>query len=95
MGIEINPKLALTEVSRQTNKPQKSARTTNQVAKAPADSVNLSSTEGISSKLDSTPATNGARIKELKAAIADGSYSTDSNDIAQKIIQNEQELGVL
>jgi len=92
MGIEINQRLPLAEVNRSANKPVNSAENKNTATTEPAsDSVSLS-TEAVSSKLESTPEVNTARVTELKNAIADGSYTVDSHKLAGNIIQSETDL---
>lgn len=43
----------------------------------------------ISDSLRDQPAVNSARVAELKAAIADGSYKVDSNRVASKLLNFE------
>lgn len=57
------------------------------------ESVHLSSEaqqlKGITDKLRDLPTVNSARVAELKQAIADGSYSVDSNRLASKLLDFE------
>lgn len=94
MGIEITSRVPLAEVNRQTNKlnGNNTQPSHNKATEAPSDSVSLSVGD-LLSKLDSAPADNSARIKELKNAIENGSYAVDSHQLAGSIIQNETELG--
>ncbi|MCO8167308.1 flagellar biosynthesis anti-sigma factor FlgM [Pseudomonas sp. 21LCFQ02] len=57
------------------------------------ESVHLSSEaqqlQGITDKLRDLPTVNSARVAELKQAIADSSYTVDSNRLASKLLNFE------
>lgn len=66
---------------------------TNAEVKNSGESVHLSSEaqqlKGITDKLRDLPTVNSARVAELKQAIADGSYTVDSNRLASKLLNFE------
>jgi len=43
----------------------------------------------ITDKLNDQPTVNSARVAELKAAVADGSYTVDSTKVASKLLNFE------
>ena len=57
------------------------------------ESVHLSNEaqqlQQVTDKLRDQPAVDKARVAELKAAIADGSYKVDSNQVASKLLNFE------
>jgi negative regulator of flagellin synthesis FlgM len=53
-----------------------------------ADQTNLSSTGGLVAQALETSDTRSAKVASLQQAIAAGSYSVSSSDVADKIIQS-------
>ena len=92
MGIEITPRVALTEVNRQTNKLNGNTQANHKkTPEAASDSVKLSASN-LLSKFDSAPVDNSARIEALKNEINSGSYTVDSHKLAGNIMQSERDL---
>jgi negative regulator of flagellin synthesis FlgM len=57
-------------------------------AMAQPDQANLSSASGIVSQALESSDTRTAKVSALQQAIADGSYTVSSSDVADKIIQS-------
>ncbi|HXC96376.1 MAG TPA: flagellar biosynthesis anti-sigma factor FlgM [Edaphobacter sp.] len=53
-----------------------------------ADQANLSSASGIVAQSMESSDVRSAKVAALQQAIADGSYSVSSSDVAEKIIQS-------
>ncbi|MCO8163439.1 flagellar biosynthesis anti-sigma factor FlgM [Pseudomonas sp. 21LCFQ010] len=79
---------------RETGKADTAVTASNNAdVKNAGESVHLSSEaqqlQGITDKLRDLPTVNSARVAELKQAIADGSYTVDSNRLASKLLNFE------
>ena len=98
-----SPTLTSTLTSTRTSASQESAdaaqnaplstETQQVAAKQSGESVHFSNEaqqlQKISDTLRDQPAVDKARVAELKAAIADGSYKVDSNRVASKLLNFE------
>lgn len=67
------------------------------VAKIPAvDTVRLTGDaldlQAVEKSLDNVPVTNEARVQQLRAAIASGTYRTDATAVAQNLLRFEWDL---
>ncbi|AHF68535.1 MULTISPECIES: flagellar biosynthesis anti-sigma factor FlgM [Pseudomonas] len=80
-----------TKESGKTGAPESAATAAN--VKGTGESVHLSSEaqqlQKITDKLGDLPTVNSARVAELKQAIADGTYTVDSNRVASKLLNFE------
>ena len=61
-----------------------------------SDTVSLTNTatqlQSLQQTLSDVPEVDSARVEALQAAIADGSYNVDVNELAQNLIDFEQQL---
>ncbi len=48
--------------------------------------------QSLQKTIDDTPVVNSERVAALRAAIADGSYTVDANEVAQNMIDLETKL---
>jgi negative regulator of flagellin synthesis FlgM len=60
------------------------------------DTVSLTNTatqlQSLQQTLSEVPEVDSGRVEAIRAAIADGSYSVDVNELAQNLIEFEQQL---
>lgn len=67
-----------------------------QVTAAGTDKVSLTETatqlQSVKQTLADAPIVNSERVSELRAAVADGSYTVDATELAQNIIDFENKL---
>ena len=80
------------------------SRATNQQEQAPGvqataagiDKISLTETatqlQSVKQTLADAPSVNNERVAELRAAVVDGSYTVDANELAQNIIAFENKL---
>lgn len=61
-----------------------------------SDTVSLTNTatqlQSLQQTLSEVPEVNSEKVEALRAAIADGSYTVDANEVAQNLIEFEQQL---
>lgn len=82
--------------SNEVNKPQERGSGQNTASANVAESTDrvtltdvLSQVRDLEAKSQSIEIDNAARIAQIKAAIADGSYQVDAKKIAEKLLQTE------
>ncbi|KPB19436.1 flagellar biosynthesis anti-sigma factor FlgM [Pseudomonas amygdali] len=82
-----------TSASKDTVKTDATAPAATAGVKSTGETFSLSSEaqqlQKITDKLTDLPTVNSARVAELKQAIADGSYTVDSNRVASKLLNFE------
>ncbi|MBC3383624.1 flagellar biosynthesis anti-sigma factor FlgM [Pseudomonas sp. SWRI12] len=82
-----------TSATKETVETDKSAPLSTPAEVSNGESVHLSNEaqqlQKLTDKLRDQPVVNNARVAELKAAIADGSYKVDSNRVASKLLNFE------
>ncbi len=97
-GNSINSHNAPSAKARQQEQSKPEAGAVREKASAPAsDSVSLSEASKtiaqIEAKLSGSSEIDMAKVAEVKASIADGSYEVNSENIANKLFQDETLLG--
>jgi len=87
----VTPRRVDTTVGRGTD-----ANNATSTSAAETDSVSLTNAatqlQSLQRDLAAVPEVDTARVEAIKAAIADGSYSVDSNKLAQNLIDFEQQF---
>jgi negative regulator of flagellin synthesis FlgM len=82
-----------TATTKEAGKTEAAAPVSTSEKVSSGEAVHLSSEaqqlQKITDSLRDQPTVNSARVAELKAAIADGSYKVDSNRVASKLLNFE------
>jgi negative regulator of flagellin synthesis FlgM len=82
-----------TAATKETSKTEAVTPVSSSASVSSGETVHLSSEaqqlQKITDSLRDQPTVNSARVAELKAAIADGSYKVDSNSVASKLLNFE------
>ncbi|WP_166251323.1 flagellar biosynthesis anti-sigma factor FlgM [Marinobacter salicampi] len=80
----------------QTSQPQQPAAEQAQAPKTQGENVSLSAQakdlKQIEQQLASYPEVDDARVEEIKAALADGSYKVDAEKLAQKMLDMDNSI---
>ena len=84
---QVFPAVAPTSAS-QTQQSGRPQATEQRSAAGTQDEANLSSTGELVARALSTPDVRTAKVEALQKAIADGSYSVSSSDVAGKMIES-------
>ncbi|WP_268800262.1 flagellar biosynthesis anti-sigma factor FlgM [Pseudomonas huanghezhanensis] len=82
-----------TAATKETAKTEATTPVSSSPSVSSGEAVHLSSEaqqlQKITDSLRDQPTVNSARVAELKAAVADGSYTVDSNRVASKLLNFE------
>lgn len=82
-----------TAATKETAKTEAATPASSSPSVSSGEAVHLSSEaqqlQKITDSLRDQPTVNSARVAELKAAVADGSYTVDSNRVASKLLNFE------
>lgn len=82
--------------TKSTNKSSLDASKQSDSLAADADTINISTAEGIKKAVDvgasTSSAVDGARVAEIKAAIQAGTYKIDPDRVAEKMMQLETKI---
>lgn len=85
---QVFPAVAPTSASQTQQSGGRPQATEHRSAAGTQDEANLSSTGELVARALSTPDVRTAKVEALQKAIADGSYSVSSSDVAGKMIES-------